>query len=259
MYSESGAMTPHFIGLFVASLGLLLLSIWLRRKKTAEGLRSRSGTITVLYMVLVLLPAFLFGSGSTTTYLRGSIVVDNEPGLDEALSAAMEVALSDAFLSYHWSLISAEPTFDGESLKALLSLRVESHKTHTAEVTQLHYEFTEQTNLGVALLGCGRQARSDRFEFAKGLGPDYMRGLLALALYRQARTDPHRISALNQILGGIPMNAEWLVRELALLKGEEPARAVIKQIDQITAWVQLYIDDPTMRSLPEGTRVELAD
>ena len=267
MHEQVSGITPNFIIIFCASIVLIAVSIWVGRRKTADRLGARRFWISGSALVLFLL-AVLFGMGSYDTHVLGTTGLEAAPGMAEALPATLKVARSDEFLRYHAALASEELAFDGPSLEPLLDIRFEpsSSLPERSQVLSpppkphdliLTYKYEEHSSYVLRLLGVGERAQNQRFQYAQALVNDYLAELLFLEVYRQAKTDEGRIAALYRITDGVPMTAEWLQRALLRFREKKPSPAVSEVLDKMLAYVQRYIDDPTMRALPAGTKISL--
>jgi hypothetical protein len=85
----------------------------------------------------------------------------------------------------------------------------------------------------------------------------YFDELVLLELYRSAKNDGERLLVLDTLKQGVPICAEWILREFERFRGDGPSSGVVAKLDEVTVHVTQYIDNPALRGFPPTTVVNL--
>ncbi|MDC3953793.1 hypothetical protein [Polyangium jinanense] len=266
----SGGMSGgHFLGFYVAVLGLMALVVALDRPRVAARLGNRRLPVGLAGIVLLVALAF-FGSGSRRITLRPA--VGPSSGLPARLTqahvdAALARATSPAFVAYVAAVCILPPLDHPERLGARLSARHISGFDLPNEGIRVSpppkigdpwilvsYDDTE--NAVLAAFDGGEGMR--RMQVVQCLAMDVLPELVVIEALRAAPTDAEKIEILRGQTLTVPRTAEFLARALDdIAASASPALKDV--IAAKRAYVQKYLDDPTMRGLPPGTRLSLPE
>lgn len=264
----SGSMSGgHFLGFYVAVLGLVALVVALARPRIAARLGHRRIPVGIIVIVLLGGLAF-FGSGSRRITLRTA--VGPSSGLPSRLTqahvdAALAKATSPAFVAYVAALCDLPPLDHPERLGARLSARNISGFDLPNEGIRVSpppkvgepwilASYDDAENAVLAAFDGGEGVR--RMQLVQRLVMDVLPELVVVEALRAAPTDAEKIEILRGQTLTVPRAAEFLANAL----DEIAANASPALKDVLTskrAYVQKYLDDPTMRGLPPGTRLTL--
>ncbi|MDC0748468.1 hypothetical protein [Polyangium mundeleinium] len=262
----SGSMSGgHFLGFYVAVLGLVALVVALARPHIAARLGSRRIPVGITATLLLVALAF-FGSGSRRITLRTA--VGPSGGLPARLSqahvdAALARATSPAFVAYVAALGDLPPLDPPARLGPCLSARHVSGFDLANEGLRISpppkvgepwiivsYDDTE--NAVRAAFDGGEGMR--RLQVVQRLALDVLPELIVIEAIRAAPTDAEKIEILRGQTLTVPRAAEFLARALDEIAAS--ASPALKDVlASKRAYVQKYVDDPTMRGLPPGTRL----
>jgi len=263
---SGGISGGHFVGAILAMLGLLALVFWSARKSTIERLGARRVPV-VMGLAAALVALGLLGSGSRQIHFRTAVgpSFGVPPGVTQAdVDAALAVVTSPEFLAYMAALAQKPALSHPEKLRASLEVHVVTLGDMRAEgltVTPepppgqrwLAVNYADRQNAVLAIFDGGDGTR--RMVLATQLVMDVLPHVVAIEGIRAARTEEERITALRGMTIVVPHAAEWMVREFERMKeGASPAFA--EALAAKVAFVRKYIEDPTMRGLPAGTRIE---
>ena len=263
---SGGISGGHFAGAILALLGLVALVVWSARKSTIARLGPMRVPV-VMGLAAGLVALGLFGSGSHQIHFR-TVVGPSfgvPPEVTQAdVDAALGVVTQPAFLAYMAALAQKPEVAHPDKLRASLEvhvvtlgdMRVEGF-TVTPEPPPgqrwLAVTYEERQNAVLAAFDGGDGTR--RMVLAAELVRNVLPHVVALEGIRAARTDEERVTLLRGMTILVPHAAEWIVAELERMKqGASPAFAEAAQAK--IAFVRKYIEDPTMRGLPAGTRIE---
>ena len=262
----SGSMSGgHFLGFYVAVLGLVALVVALSRPHIAARLGNRRIPIGIVATLLLVALAF-FGSGSRRITLRTA--VGPSGGLPARLAqahidAALASATSPAFVAYVAALSNLPPLDHPDRLGPRLSVRHVSGFDLANEGIRVSpqpkvgepwilvsYDDTE--NAVLAAFDGGEGMR--RLQVVQRLVMDVVPELIVIEAIRAAPTDAEKIGILRAQTLPVPRAAEVLSRALdEIAASASPALKDV--VASKRAYVQKYLDDPTMRGLPPGTRI----
>ncbi|TKD07418.1 hypothetical protein [Polyangium fumosum] len=262
----SGSMSGgHFLGFYVAVLGLVALVVAVSRPHIAARLGRRRIPAAVA-ATLLLVALAIFGSGTRRITLRTA--VGPSGGLPARLSqahvdAALARATSPAFVAYVAALSGLPPLDHPDGLGPRLSIRHVSGFDLANEGLRVSpppkvgepwivvsYDDTENA-LRAAFDG-GEGMR--RLQVVQRLVTDVMPELIVIEAIRAAPTDAERIEILRGQTLTVPHTAEFLARALDEIAAN--ASPALKDVlASKRAYVQKYLDDPTMRGLPPTTRL----
>ena len=262
----SGSMSGgHFLGFYAAVLGLVALVVALSRPPIAARLGNRRLPLGLAAASLLLALAF-FGSGSRRITLRTA--VGPSSGLPARITqahvdAALAKATSPAFVAYVAALFELPPLDHPERLGPSLSVRHVSafdlpgegfHVSPPPKVGDpwILVTYDDAENALRAAFDGGEGLR--RMRIAERLAVDVLPDLLVIEAIRAARTDEERIEILRGQTLTVPRAAELLARALDDIAADA-SPALRDVLASKRAYVQKYLDDPTMRGLPAGTRL----
>ncbi|MDI3286575.1 hypothetical protein [Polyangium sp. 15x6] len=262
----SGSMSGgHFLGFYVAVLGLVTLVVALARPQIKARLGDRRLPVGLAGIVLLVALAF-FGSGSRRITLRTAIGPSS--GLPARLTqahvdAALAKATSPSFVAYVAAVCDLPPLDHPERLGARLSVRHVSGFDLPNEGIRVSpppkvgepwilvsYDDTE--NAVLAAFDGGEGMR--RMQVVQRLAIDVLPELVVIEALRAAETDAEKIEILRGQTLTVPRAAEFLAHALDDI-ATTASPALKDVIASKRAYVQKYIDDPTMRGLPPGTRL----
>ena len=261
---------PHFIGLGVAVFGLAVAVYSLSRPSVRARLgakRRRVGAVVLVFLLLV----GTFGNGIYGVAQRGTLwtgftLASGLPFSTQRVEDALAVAFSPEFVAYHGALVAETMEIEGADVQARLETTWKSPQAVPGAQTgsvlppgamMLTHEYYDVHNFAFELVGFGTAAMRQRYELLDAINHDYLDELVALQYLRHAPDPAQRIAALQMLHHGVPDAAEWIVRELDRIDADgltEPERTALTATRDL---VQRYIDDPTMRALPEGFHTTL--
>jgi hypothetical protein len=262
----SGFMSGgHLVGAILAMLGLIALVFWSARKSTIDRLGARRWPV-VMGLAAALVALGFFGSGSRQHHFRMAVgpSFGVPPGVTQAdVDAALAVVTSPAFLAYTAALDQKPALAHPDKLRANLEVHVVTLGDMRAEgftfmpepppgQRWLAVNYADRQNAVLAVFD--EADATSRMILATTLVTDVLPQVVAIEGIRAARTEEERITALRGMVIR-PRAAEWMVREFERMQaGASPAftEALAAKI----AFVRKYIEDPTMRGLPAGTRIE---
>jgi hypothetical protein len=263
----TGGMTGgHFVGFFLAVLGLCALVVVSTRPAIILRLGKRRWPVTLASGAVLVLVA-VFGSGSREISFR-TVVGPNAGVLPRITQVHVAVALAEVtrpeFVQYVAHLEGNPPVDKPERIAKALSVRAGTTVDLNAEGYQmdpppqlgqawLFVSYVDRENAVLAMLG--NEAGPARMLLAERIASRALPQAAAMAALRMASTDADRAAILRENPFVMPYAAEWIVAELEkLAKDASPAFAA--ELGQKRAYVQKYIDDPTARGLPVGTRAD---
>jgi len=258
----------HFLGFYAAIFGLAALVVWLGHDKTRARLGKKRWQVGIVGFILLFALA-IFGSGSRRITFGMAIgpAYGVHPRTTEAhVAAALARATSPEVLAYLGTLTEpgglARPGRIGKALSAKrvsgLDLREEGfHVTPPPGIGEswLIVSYDDEENAVLAALDRGEGVT--RMQVAEGIARDVLPSLCALELLRASSTDEEKITILRGHTMRVPRAAELFLRELdALSRGASPALA--EAITVKRAFVQKYVEDPTLRGLDPGRKPSLS-
>ncbi|MDI1448173.1 hypothetical protein [Polyangium sp. 6x1] len=262
----SGSMSGgHFLGFYVAVLGLVALVLALSRPQIAARLGRRRPAIAAAATLLLAALAF-FGSGSRRITLRTAVgPSDGLPArLTQAhIDAALAKGTSPAFVAYVAALCNLPPLDHPDRLRSRLSMRHVSGFDLPGEGIRVSpppkvgdpwivVSYDDAENAVLAAFDGGEGMR--RMQLAQRLAMDVLSELVVIEAVRAAPTDAEKIEILRGQTITVPRAAEFLARALdEIAANASPALKDV--IAPKRAYVQKYLDDPTMRGLPAGARL----
>jgi hypothetical protein len=263
----NGSMTGgHFLGFYAAVLGLVALVVALSRPEIAARLGKRRLPVALASIVLLALLAF-FGSGSRRITFRTAVGPSSglPPRLTQAhVDAALATAVSPAFLAYAAAIFEVPPLDAPQRFGPRLSARNISAFDLPGEGFRVSpppkvgdpwilvsYDDTE--NAVLAAFDGGEGVR--RLRIAQQLATDVLPDLVVIEAIRGANTDEEKIEILRGQTLTRPRAAEHLAAALDAIAAKA-SPAVKDVLASKRAYVQKYVDDPTMRGLTSGTRLE---
>ena len=263
----TGGMTGgHYVGFFLALLGLAVLVVVSSRPGVARRLGTKRWPVVAALVVALALVA-IFGSGSREIFFR-TAVGPNEGVLPRITQAHVDVALEEisrpAFVQYMARLEAAPPLEQGERIAQALSVRVGT----TVDLQAEGYQFDPPPKIGQtwffvsyadrenALLAIFRgDAGTRRLALAERLVSRVLPQAAAIVALRQASSDGEKRAILRENPFVMPYAAEWIAAELGkLATNASPALRV--ELEQKRAYVQKYVDNPAARDLPPEVRVD---
>jgi hypothetical protein len=244
----------------------LALIVWSARKSTIARLGKRRVPV-VMGLAVALLALGLFGSGSRHIHFR-TVVGPSfgvPPGVTQAdVQAALEVVTRPAFLAYTAELAQKPALTHPEKLRENLEVHVVTLGDMRAEGITVTPEpplgerwlaviYDERQNAIVAAFDGGDGAR--RMVLATELVMDVLPEVVAIEGIRAARTEEERLALLRGMTILVPHAAEWMVHAFERMQ-EGASPAVAEALAAKIAFLRKYVEDPTMRGLPAGTRLE---
>ncbi|MRG92646.1 hypothetical protein [Polyangium spumosum] len=262
----SGSMSGgHFLGFYAAVLGLVALVVALSRPEIAARLGKR-GLPVGIGAALLLVALALFGSGSRRITFRTALgpTYGLPARMTQAhIDAALAKAASPSFVAYIAALAGLSPLERPERLAAGLSVRHISgfelpdegfRVTPPPRVGEpwILVSYDDAENAVLAAFDGGEGMR--RLQIAERLATDVLPDLIVIEALRAAPTDEEKITLLRGTTLTVPRAAEHLARALEeIAAGASPA--VQDVLASKRAYVQKYVDDPTLRGLPASTRL----
>ncbi len=257
----SGSMSGgHFLGFYAAVIGLITLVLAWSHPKMATRLGKKRLPVAVASALLLVALAF-FGSGSRRITFRTAL--GPASGLPAKptqahVDAALVMAASPSFLAYLAALESQPPLDRPARLGPRLSVRLVSSFDLPAEgfdVTPkvgeawLVASYDDEENAVLAAFDGGEGVL--RMRLAERLVTDVLPDLIVVEAIRAAPTDAEKIDILRGQTLVMPHAAEHLARALDEI-GKGASRALADVLASKRAYVQKYVDDPTMRGKPAG-------
>jgi hypothetical protein len=257
-------MTPHWGGAWAALVGTILLLGWLF---TARRLGTRRWVIAAVMQPQLVLLA-LIANGTQGVQVTGFTTLEApSPLADTWLQRAVETTTSPEFMSYAARLDPPGAAAEAQGVRDHLQV----HFMSTADlarqglVTASHlqgkrlcyYEYVDRQNAFFPLFGIGVEAFQARAAYARLAVLEYLEELFWLEACRAATTEVERIAALEALVRhGVPMPAEWVLRELERLEKASGPTGVAA-FARARTWAQRYVDGPELRGLPGGSRIPL--
>lgn len=261
-----GMSGGHFIGFFLAVLGLVALIIVSTRSLVLRRLGKMRWPVIAAAIVALFLLAF-FGSGSREITFRTAV----GPGagvLPRITQAHIDAALVEVsrpeFLRYLARLEDAAAVDDPERIGRALSVRAGTTVDLNAEGYRIDpppkvgqawllVSYADRENAMLAIFGGDAGVR--RLVVAEGIVNRVLPQAAALAALRTANTDDEKLSILRENPFVMPYAAEWIWAELGKL-AKDASPALSAEIAQKRAYVQKYVEDPTARGLLAGARAD---
>jgi hypothetical protein len=258
--------SPHFIGVMVAAASLLLL-FWLGSR---PGLRARLGDRGPLFLGLgsvALVAIGLLGNGNSGVSGAGTIWSGGELHSGLAFSQThvnhgLAVGLSDEFIAYDGQLVGETPSFAGADFDSRLELTWQQYTGGSSPAlvpsgSELVFRYSDVQNVLFETFGIGTDMIDDRWIFFLRLNYEHLDELVALQYFEHASTPEEQVAALEMVRFAVPHAAEWSLRALSTVDTASLSAEVQAELDTTRAYLQVYIDDPTLRSLPADLNVEL--
>jgi hypothetical protein len=263
----TGGMTGgHFLGFFLAVLGLCALIIVSTRPAVILRLGKNRWPVTFASVAILVLVA-VFCSGSREISFR-TVVGPNAEVLPRITQAHVDAALVEVtrpeFAQYVARLEGNPSVEKPERIARALAVRAGT----TVDLKAEGYEMDPPPKLGQAWLFVsyvdrenallamfGRDDGALRMALAERIVSRALPQAAAMAALRMASTDAEKLAILRENPFVMPYAAEWIAAELGKL-AMDASPALATELAQKRAYVQKYIDDPTVRGLPAGTRAD---
>lgn len=256
----------HFVGFFLALLGLAVLVVVSTRPVVIQRLGTkRWPSVAVAIVVLVLVA--LFGSGSREIFFR-TVVGPRDGVITRVTQAHVDVALEEitrpTFVQYMVRLEAAPPVDESERLARALSVRVGTTVDLLAEGVRLDpppkigqpWFFVSYLDRENALWAIFRgDAGVQTMALAERLVTRVLPQAAAIVALRMAATEDEKMALLRENPFVMPYAAEWIASELEKL-ATKASPALRVELEQKRAYVQQYVNDPGARDLPPGPRVD---
>lgn len=257
-----GMSSGHYVGFYLAILGVLLLMVVFTRPVILRRLGSLRWPSLALALVCLSFLA-LFGSGSREIFFHTA--VGPAQGVNSRLTQThIDVALEEitrpAFVEYLRRL-EAAPSLDApERIRNALAVQVGTTVDLLAKGISLDppprvgqiwllVSYSDRENALLAAIGGAEGIQ--RMDVAERLATRILPQAAAIVALRNAAADEERIAILRENPFVMPYAAEWLVSELDKLIAQA-SPAVRRELEQKRAYVQKYVDDPAARDLRSG-------
>ena len=261
-----GMSGGHFVGFFLALLGLAALVVVMSRPRVIRRLGKKRLPACGIAVVMLALLA-IFGSGSREIYFR---IVEGPPdGVPSRITQThVDIALREIsrpeFVQYVARLEGAPHVEESDRMARALLVRVGT----TVDVLTEGYHLDPPPKVGQTWLFISYSDReSALLAILRGdggirrmeLGERIVRRVLpqaaAIVALRLANSDDEKLSILHENPFVVPYAAEWIASELEkLAKGASPA--LVAEFAQKKAYVEQYVDNPAARDLLIKNRVD---
>lgn len=261
-----GMSGGHFVGFFLALLGLATLVVVSTRPTVIQRLgKKRLPVCCVAVVVLVLLA--IFGSGSREIHFHTAL--GPQAGVPSRITQThVDIALQEIsrpeFVQYMLRLEAAPQVVESDRIARALSARVGT----TVDVLAEGYRFDPPPKVGQTWLFIAYSDREnallaifrgdegmERLALAERIVSRVLPQAAAIVALRMANTDNEKIAILNENLFVLPYAAEWIAAELGKL-AQDASPALAAEFAQKKAYVEQYVKNPEARDLPVGTRVD---
>lgn len=262
-----GMSGGHFVGFFLALLGLAVLVVVSSRPVVMQRLGKWRLQVSALAVVLLALLA-IFGSGSRHIFFQTLVGPDNGilPRITQAdVDLALEDTLRPEFVQYVARLESAPPVEDSERLVRVLTVRVGTTVDLLAEGYHLDpppkigqtWFFISYSDREYALLAMFRgDGGIQRMKMAEHMVSRVLPQAAAIGALRLAKTDDEKLAILHENPFVVPYAAEWIDAELGKLAANA-SPALATELAQKRSYVQQYAKHPSARDVPKGTRIDV--
>jgi hypothetical protein len=254
--------SPHFIGAVVAVVGLLAV-LWASKN---DAIRARLGTRRPLVLGLgsvVLVGIGLLGNGPYGLTATGTLWSDATPqaglvGNQSHAINALAVALSDDFIAYDAQLHGTTASFSSADFEPHLDTAwLQNNDGTNPGGSELKFRYVDIQNVFYEWIGKERDPDEARWSFLLRVQNLYLYELVALDYFTHAVTPEQRIEALKMMRDAVPSSAEWSIRALAAVDDSSFAAEVQSELLETRTYLEGYVQDPTLRSLPADRKVEL--
>lgn len=261
-----GMSGGHFVGFFLALVGLAVLTVVATRPTVARRLGARRSSVILATTVACVLLA-IFGSGKREIHFK-TVVGPGEDVLPRVTQAHVDVALRDVlrpeFVQYVNRLEGDTSSVDGERIADALSIRVGTTVDLLAEGLSVDpppklgqtFFFVSYSDRENALLAIFRgDAGIHRMKLAERIVSRALPHAAALVALRTAASDEEKLAILKENPFVVPYTAEWLFDELGkVAQGTSPEVALV--LNQKRAYVQKYVDNPAARGVHKEGRTD---
>lgn len=248
----------HFIGFYVAILGLIALAVWASRPKTRKKLGERRLSQATALAAVLFVALGTFGNGRRTISFSTAIgpSAGVPAGVTQAdVDAALGVVKEKSFVEYATKLVDVPPIERVDRLGRALAVRAGTTvdlKEAGIEVTPppkigeswLLVSYEDDENALFAAFDGGDGVR--RMQLAKRLVTEVLPEVALISRVRAAKTDAEKAALLESATWSVPRAAAWVLGELdELAKGASPALADV--IARKRAYVEKYVEEPAGR------------